>query len=143
MKKAIVLGLVVLLVIGSAVAAYSRDKKVDLINSTSKEVVGFVIFNPSHLAAEGYRLTVLVSLKQGKPKATYEVEVWAESPGSEDPPPLDGKFTTNHRGHGNLQLKSGPDDALSRGARWSFHVLVSGIEGDDRTFEAYSDIHLK
>ncbi|UCG93729.1 MAG: hypothetical protein JSW13_04560, partial [Candidatus Aerophobus sp.] len=94
MKKALVLGLVVLLVIGSAVATYGRDKKVDLINfAKPEEVVGFVIFNTSHLAAEVYRLTVLVSLKQGKPKVTYEVEVRAESDESEDPPPLVGEFT--------------------------------------------------
>jgi len=34
MKKALLLGLVVLLVIGLAVAIYDRDKKVDLINFT-------------------------------------------------------------------------------------------------------------
>ncbi len=143
MKKALVLGLVVLLVIGLAVAIYGRDKKVDLINFTPpEEVVGFVIFNTSHLAAEGYRLTVLVSLKQGKSEVLYSVEVRAESPGSEDDIFLAGEFTTNHRGHGNLQLKSGPGDVLSRG-RCSFEVLVWAIEGDNRIFVAYSDFHLK
>ena len=142
MKKALVLGLVVLLVIGLAVAIYGRDKKVDLINFTPpEEVVGFVIFNTSHLAAEGYRLTVLVSLKQGKPKATYEVQVRAKGPESEEYI-FGGKFTTNHRGHGNLQLKSGPGDVLYQGT-WSFVVPVWGIERDVRIFEAYSDIHLK
>jgi len=61
MKKAIVLGLVALLVIGSAVAVYGKAQKVDLVPCGAANVVGFVVFNNS---SGPNNLQVTVSLKK-------------------------------------------------------------------------------
>ncbi len=102
MKKTMVLGLVVLLVIGSAVAAHAKAQKADLKDGNGN-TVGFVIFNNPDPADEGYNLTMLVSLKQGEPNVTYEVDMPNEGPEMIGTL-VAGDLTTNRRGHGNLEF---------------------------------------
>ena len=105
MKKALVLALVVLLVIGSAAAAYAKSQKVTLIDAANDRSAGFVIFNNPDPADEDYNLTMLVSLKQGEPNVTYDVLVRIEEPGVNVSLWYDaGDLTTNRRGHGNLEF---------------------------------------
>ena len=117
MKKALVLGLVALLVMGFGATAYAKAQKVFLQKVTGgtscswtlDEVVGFVIFNNPDPAEEGSQLTVVISLKKGDPTTTYKVGFCIVLPGSgttapESPSPSGWTLTTNHRGHGNLEL---------------------------------------
>ena len=99
MKKALVLGLVVLLVIGSAVAAYAKAQKADL--KDDGDTVGFVIFNNPDPKDNGTNLKVVVSLKKGNPTTTYVISLYAQ--GATDEYYYIGGFgdlTTNSRGKG-------------------------------------------
>lgn len=111
MKKAVVLGLVALLVIGSSVAVYARAQKLDLIEDPvpmeadqSGTVAGFAILNNPDPADDGYNLTVVVSLKEGDTATTYRVFLEEYDMSGWVGYIEIGSLTTNRRGKGNVKI---------------------------------------
>ena len=134
MKKALVLGLVVLLVIGSAVAAHAKAQKADLKDGEGN-TVGFVIFNNPDPKDNKTNIKVLVSLKKGSPTTTYQVDFFAQR---YDGHPISiyrfGVLTTNPRGKGNWtseehwwNLRLGPEPG-----QWEIYVTVGAIFTSDK-----------
>ena len=151
MKKAIVLGLVVLLVIGSAVAAHAKAQKADL-KDVEGNTVGFVIFNnpdPTDIPimsitpegvwidfSEGNEtnIKVVVSLKKGSPTTTYPFSFYGQGPGGVLSIDNFGVLTTNPRGKGNWTSTS--EDPWSHAivgppGQWEIYVTVGGIFTSD------------
>lgn len=130
MKKAVVLGLVALLVIGSAVAVHAKAEKEDLYAtpvpkqfSQTGTVAGFVILNNP---AGTNNLIVEVSLKGGASNATYGVYlekysaafVWLNYT-------YLGDLTTNRQGKGNAHFNPSLTPGvyclqIAVGAGWNF-----------------------
>jgi len=133
MKKALVLGLVVLLVIGSAVAAHAKAQKADL-KDINGNTVGFVIFNNPNPEDNETNCKVVVSLKKGSPTTTYQIDFYAQGPSGI---PISiyrfGYLTTNPRGKGNWtseeqwwNLRLGPEPG-----QWEIYVTVGAIFTSD------------
>ena len=99
MKKTMVLGLVVLLIIGSAVAAHAKAQKADLKDVDG--IVGFVIFNNPDPKDNGTNIKMVVSLKKGSPTTTYVISLYAQGPYGLIYIGGFGSLTTNSRGKGN------------------------------------------
>lgn len=122
MKKTMVLGLVVLLVIGSAVAAHAKAQKADL-KDVDGNTVGFVIFNNPDPKDNGTNIKVVVSLKKGSPTTTYVISLYAQYLYGLIYMGGFGSLTTNSRGKGNWKSED----------RWPH--LVLGVE--PAQFEIY------
>ena len=75
MKKLIILGLVLLMVVVFATTVFGAAQKLELISDNPSylhtnpepegDVVGFVILNNPDPVEEGYNLTIVISLKEG------------------------------------------------------------------------------
>ena len=133
MKKTMVLGLVVLLVIGSAVAAHAKAQKADLKDENG--TVGFVIFNNPDPKDNETNIKVVVSLKKGSPITTYDVDFHARCPdtgGSVDITPF-GFLTTNPRGKGNWTSEDIPFHLILgvEPGQWEILVTVGTIFTSD------------
>ena len=135
MKKALVLALVVLLVIGSAAAAYAKSQKVALIDAAKDRSAGFVIFNNPDPADEDYNLTMLVSLKQGEPNVKYVVflHFQRQIPGFM----CVGDLRTNRRGRGNLEYHG--VTFMPPGFLWQVWVELGHRENGSFIIEFYTD----
>ena len=135
MKKTMVLGLVVLLVIGSAVAAHAKAQKADL-KDVDGNTVGFVIFNnPDPKDNEG-NIKLVVSLKKGSPTTTYNVDFHARRSDIGfflEITPL-GYLTTNPRGKGNWTSEDIPFPLTigTKPGQYEIWVTVGGIFPSDK-----------
>jgi len=125
MKKAMVLGLVVLLVIGSAVAALAKAQKANLTD-VDESTVGFVIFNNPYPEDGEGNIEVVVSLKKGSPTTTYEVWLHGHCPGTGDLITHQlGDLITNPRGKGNWAFGDVSWDLLiGIPGGWEMYVTV-------------------
>ncbi|MBU4511068.1 hypothetical protein KJ830_08495 [bacterium] len=141
MKKIIILGLVLLMVVVFATTVFSKAEKSDLIKNPgswnpdpSGEVVGFAIINNPDPVEEGYNLTVIVSLKKCDENFTYKVYLERYTNGA----PIwnvIGELTTNEVGNGTVEInldtnylsrlpfgagKHKLQIAVSKGTTWDF-----------------------
>jgi hypothetical protein len=141
MKKIIILGLVLLMVVVFATSIFGKAEKSDLIDNDGTkttdpigDVVGFVILNNPNPDEEddGCNLVVVVSLKNGEPNTSYNVflEEWNGSPkwsiigggfGTYDSgnPTLD----TNEVGHGNIELRLDTEYLVGNTLLFGVHTL--------------------
>ena len=136
MKKALILGLVVLLVIGSAVAAHAKAQKADL-KDVDGNTVGFVIFNNPDPKDNECNLKVVVSLKKGSPTTTYDVDFHAlcydpDAGSSVHITPI-GFLTTNSRGKGNWTSEDDWSHLVlgKEPGQWEIWMIVGGIFTSD------------
>ncbi len=98
MKKIIVLGLVVLLVIGSAIAVYGKAQKVDLFDDTSGARVGWVIANKNGAG----EIIVQIHVQKGQADTPFYVFIKNDNWIYAGDPSRDGEFMTNNQGNGNF-----------------------------------------
>ena len=127
MKKLIILGLVLLMVVVFATAAFSKAEKVDLIqcpiNYPSPELLpggGFVIFNNS--SGVGHNLELTVSLKGLVPDTAYDIHLFVDGVGT-----LVGTVITNASGNANFNM----NDLLDPGDRLlNIDVTLEGSGAD-------------
>ena len=133
MKKTMVLGLVVLLVIGSAVAAHAKAQKADL-KDVDGNTVGFVIVNNPDPEDNGTNINMVVSLKKGTPTTTYRISLYTQGP-------TDGflyiaefgLLTTNSRGKGTWTSEDRwPNLILYPPGPREIWVTVGGIFTSDK-----------
>ena len=109
MKKIIILGLVLLMVVVFATSIFGKAEKSDLFKGSnvgnpepSGDVVGFAIINNPDPIEEDYNLTVVVSIKKCAPNFTYTVYLERYAPG---PIYNDiGELTTNEVGNGTVEI---------------------------------------
>ena len=111
MKKIIILGLVLLMVVSFATAALAKAEKSDLIKDPGSwnpdpigEVVGFAIINNPDPIEEGYNLTVIVSLKKCDENFTYKVYLERYTNGGKPIWNVIGELTTNEVGNGTVEI---------------------------------------
>jgi len=110
MKKIIILGLVLLMVVVFATTVFGKAEKSDLVEgpgnsgnqNPSGEVVGFAIINNPDPIEEDYNLTVVVSIKKCAPNFQYRVYLERYAPGPIYN--LIGELTTNEVGNGTVEI---------------------------------------
>ena len=147
MKKIIILGLVLLMVVAFATSVFSMAEKSDLIKDPGSwnpdpigEVAGFAILNNPDPIEEGYNLTVVVSLKNCDENFTYKVYLERYYSGVDGDPYMPiyyvmGDLTTNEVGNGTAEFNLDTTDlggksfgpgphilqiAVSKGTTWDF-----------------------
>lgn len=145
MKKAVIVGLVVLLVIGSAVALYGKAEKSDLATAVYKNPsptgasVGFATLN--NPSGKNFNLIVVVSLKAGMPNTKYFVYLekydsagtWLDWVG-----PI-GELDTDPNGRGNVNLKW----LLKPGGLYCLQVVLADAGGNWIFANTMAPINLK
>jgi len=111
MKKIIILGLVLLMVVVFATTVFSKAEKSDLIKNPGSwnpdpigEVVGFAIINNPDPIEEGYNLTVIVSLKKCDENFIYKVYLERYTNGGAPIWNVIGELTTNEVGNGTVEI---------------------------------------
>ena len=140
MKKIIILGLVLLMVVVFTTMAFSMAENSDLIKNPgswnpdpSGEVAGFAILNNPDPIEEGYNLTVVVSIKNCDKGHTYKVylERYYKDVGGVLYMPIYfvlGDLTTNEVGNGTVEFNlDTTTDLGSKSFERGLHILQIAV----------------